>query len=175
MPKYNIEWSGTITRDIGWVDVDASSHAEAIEKFLQEHGRYRRVRSIIEIEDADTQRSATVSEQKIWTNSGRAFNNDDKKSERHADQRGDGEVTCPHCNRRILFFIDLWNKMGAKGPWASFSFKVKDKQPDAGATPPQDQPQAPARREPPRESLDFGQTGGPPARSRPVSDDDIPF
>lgn len=47
--SYSIEWSGIITRDIGWAEVQANSPDEASEKYLKEHGQFRRVRSVIEI------------------------------------------------------------------------------------------------------------------------------
>ena len=49
MKSYSIEWSGIITRDIGWAEVQANSPDEASEKYLKEHGQFRRVRSVIEI------------------------------------------------------------------------------------------------------------------------------
>lgn len=112
-----------------------------------------------------------MSEEKVWTNSGRAFSNSDKKTERHADFRGEGEVTCPHCRRRTLFFVDAWNKMSAKGAWLSFSFKPKDKQPDGEA--PSSSPRSDVKKF--SDSMDFDGTGGPPQRQRSITDEDIPF
>lgn len=112
-----------------------------------------------------------MSEEKIWTNSGRAFSNSDKKTERHADFRGDGEVTCPHCQRRVSFFADVWNKSGAKGAWLSFSFKPKDKQPVTEGT--AGGPRSDVKRF--SDSMDFEGSGGPAQRQRPISDEDIPF
>ena len=108
---------------------------------------------------------------KVWTNSGRIFPNDNKQNERSADLRGDGEVTCPHCAKRAAFFMDAWKKTGERGPWLSLSFKIKDKQPetvaDAG-----ENPGSSVKRF--SESMDFGNSGGPPKRDRTI-DDDIPF
>lgn len=47
MRTWSVEWSGIITRDIGWDDVRASSMEDAKKTFLLEHGQYRRVRSVI--------------------------------------------------------------------------------------------------------------------------------
>ena len=49
MKRYSIEWAGTITRDIGWIEVEANSPQESCEKFLAEHGRTKMVRAISEI------------------------------------------------------------------------------------------------------------------------------
>lgn len=50
---YTIEWHGTITRDIGWQEVRAFSMEEAREKFLREHGQYRRVVGIMKVEEGE--------------------------------------------------------------------------------------------------------------------------
>jgi len=49
LKTYSVEWSGIITRDVGWAEIKANSPDEAREKFLREHGQYRRVRGVIEI------------------------------------------------------------------------------------------------------------------------------
>jgi hypothetical protein len=51
MKRYSIEWSGIITRDMGWDEVEANSPDEAREKYLKDHGQFRRVRGVIEIND----------------------------------------------------------------------------------------------------------------------------
>jgi len=48
MPRYNIEWSGTITRDLGWAEVEAQTADDAREAYLRAHPT-RRVRSVIEV------------------------------------------------------------------------------------------------------------------------------
>jgi hypothetical protein len=35
MKRYSIEWSGIITRDIGWDEVEANSPDEARDKYLK--------------------------------------------------------------------------------------------------------------------------------------------
>jgi hypothetical protein len=47
--RYSIEWCGIITRDIGWDEVVADSPDEARERYLNEHGNFRKIRSVIEI------------------------------------------------------------------------------------------------------------------------------
>ncbi len=113
-----------------------------------------------------------MSEQKIWPNSGRAFKNDNKQTDKHPDFKGDGEVTCPHCARRVLFFADMWKRLSAKNgsTWLSFTFKPKDKQPAAEG----DAPASGAVR-PFSESMDFNHTGGAAKRPREIGDDEIPF
>jgi hypothetical protein len=110
---------------------------------------------------------------KIWPNSGSVFKNDKKESEKHADFRGNGEVTCPHCSRRVLFFIDMWKRLSAKtgDTWVSMSMKIKDKQPDAGEA------SSGSTVKPFSEALDFGHSGGAPKRQREINSDDtdIPF
>lgn len=49
MKTYSIEWGGIVTRDIGWTEVRANSVDEAREKYLREHGQWRRVRAISEV------------------------------------------------------------------------------------------------------------------------------
>jgi hypothetical protein len=49
MKSFNIEWSGIFTRDIGWDEVEAETFEAAREAYLREHGQYRRIRGIIEI------------------------------------------------------------------------------------------------------------------------------
>ena len=52
MKRYSIEWSGTITSDIGWVEVEAESIEQAKDGFAHAHGTDRRIRSVVEITDA---------------------------------------------------------------------------------------------------------------------------
>ena len=107
--------------------------------------------------------------EKIWPNSGRIFKNENREKETHANGRGDGEVTCPHCQNRVLFFIDSWIKQGAKGPWSSLSFKPKDKQPVAAPQP---------MRGPVGAQSEMAVPPGPrspPASGKGFSDDEIPF
>lgn len=51
MKRFSIEWSGIITRDIGWAEVEAPTWEKAKENYLREHGQYRRVRSVLEIDE----------------------------------------------------------------------------------------------------------------------------
>ena len=110
-------------------------------------------------------------EEKIWPNSGRIFKNEKREKETHANGRGEGEVTCPHCQNRVLFFIDSWIKQGAKGVWSSLAFKVKDKQPGASA------PQG-AMRGPVGSQAEMAVPPGPRSPPKPATgfdDDSIPF
>lgn len=60
MPRYSIEWSGTITRDIGWIEVEAENAEAAKSQYLSAHP-FRRVRSVIEVGAGN---SSTHSERK---------------------------------------------------------------------------------------------------------------
>lgn len=52
MPIYHIEWSGAITRDIGWVDIEAPNEEAARRQYQMDHPM-RRVRSVI-LDDIST-------------------------------------------------------------------------------------------------------------------------
>lgn len=57
-------------------------------------------------------------------NSGSAFPNDKKKSERHPDFKGKAMIG------GVMYFFDLWKKPGRGGAtFVSASFKKMDKQP----------------------------------------------
>lgn len=48
--KFSVEWSGKITRDIGWDQIEAETLAAAQKKWNNAHGGIRRMLSISEIE-----------------------------------------------------------------------------------------------------------------------------
>jgi hypothetical protein len=47
LKRYSIEWSGIITRNIGWDEVEANSPDEAREKFLKDHGNAAHAAAVV--------------------------------------------------------------------------------------------------------------------------------
>lgn len=60
MKRYSIEWSGTITRDIGWAEVEAETVDAARDMYLREHPM-RRVRAVSEISSGSSDTTTPVS------------------------------------------------------------------------------------------------------------------
>jgi hypothetical protein len=61
-----------------------------------------------------------------YPNSGILFSNDNKRTDKHPDWRGDGEITCVHCGSIIELWLSAWSKRGRKGEYLTASFKAKD-------------------------------------------------
>ena len=61
-----------------------------------------------------------------YPNSGILFPNDNKKTDKHPDLRGDGEITCQHCGSIIELWLSMWRRRGRKGEYLTVSFKAKD-------------------------------------------------
>jgi hypothetical protein len=60
-----------------------------------------------------------------FPNSGILFRNDGKKTPKHPDYRGDGEVTCEHCGCKLELWLSGWVKEGSRGKFLSLSFRSK--------------------------------------------------
>ena len=63
-----------------------------------------------------------------YPNSGILFVNDRQRGgTKDPDRTGNGEIECPHCRKRISFFVNAWLKVGRSGAkFLSLSFKPKD-------------------------------------------------
>src|SRR5262249_48956410 len=64
------------------------------------------------------------------SDAGTLFKNFNKKTERHPDCSGSGNVKCPHCNMTIYFRISAWVKDGKVGKFLSMSFSPKEQAAD---------------------------------------------
>jgi hypothetical protein len=61
-----------------------------------------------------------------YSNSGIMFPNDNKRTDRHPDLRGDGKVVCQHCGSVVELWLSGWRKQGRKGEYLTVSFRAKD-------------------------------------------------
>jgi len=82
----------------------------------------------------------------VWSNSGRAFKNSDKRSDKSPDMKGDAKITCPLCGEEHDHYVSVWNKVGARGPWLAFTYKPRQAREE------QQQEQAPQEPEPEQQS-----------------------
>lgn len=66
-----------------------------------------------------------------YPNSGAVFEVDQpKKSEKHPDRDGSGEINCQHCGKVNKFWLNGWIKKAKDGRrFLSLSFKPKDAKP----------------------------------------------
>jgi hypothetical protein len=61
-----------------------------------------------------------------YSNRGVLFVNDRRSGERDPDLKGNGSLNCPNCGQRVEFWVNAWNKIGAKaGKFLSLSFRAK--------------------------------------------------
>jgi hypothetical protein len=68
-----------------------------------------------------------------YPNSGILFRSDRQRTERDPGYTGNGDLTCPNCNKRSQFFVNAWVKTAKTGTkFFSLSFKPKNAQ-SAGA------------------------------------------
>lgn len=68
-----------------------------------------------------------MSETKEYPNSGRFFVNDRKRPDKKdPDYNGNGEITCPHCNKKHEGWINIWRKAAAKGDFWGWAWKAKE-------------------------------------------------
>jgi hypothetical protein len=77
-----------------------------------------------------------MANEREYPNSGILFRNDNKKTDKHPDYRGDAEVTCEHCGGRLELWLSGWVKEGRKGKFLSLAFRSKQAERAAAAPTP---------------------------------------
>ena len=126
---------------------------------------YTELKDFINQEADKIIKGANMNSQYDNTNRGALFVNDRKQQPNHPDFKGSAdEILCPHCQKKIPFWISAWKKMSKAGvQFMSMSFSVKEQQ-----------KQAPVG----GDAFDMGSTAVKPEKpnhSFEDFDDDIPF